>query len=266
MVIQKIIEDVLGKRYSQAIDSIVLKPLQMEHSFFDKTFVDNTKNVALGYNYDKSIVDQGWRIYPELAPAGLWTNSKDMLRFIKTVSSSLNEKKSSFLSKENAALMLKLGLFVDNEEEPTMFSFRGTNKGYRCEFIGFTQNEQIHGAVVMTNSYNGRHLVQEILRSISKQYNWRYPFADKIKEFNFSKPLDNTMDKIEGSFKNGERTISVEKTDTRLLMTYTWNGRYTYIQPVSDDTYINPTNLTSYKLITLDSLSVNNNRIFVRIE
>lgn len=266
MVIQKIIEDVLGKDFNQAIDSIVLRPLKMENSFFDKTFTDTNKNVALGYNYNKSIVDKGWRIYPELAAAGLWTNPSDLLKFIQAITNSLNEKKNSFLKKRSVDKLLKMGLFLDDKKEPAVFSFRGTNKGYRCEFIGFTKNNQAYGAVVMVNSYNGRYLIQEVLRSIAKQYHWRYPFAGEVKAFNFSKPQKNTLEKIQGSFKYKERTINIKKTDSLLLMTHTWNGRYVYIQPISSNTYIDPTNLSSYKLIAQDSLSVNNKRMYVRVK
>jgi len=62
-----------------------------------------------------------------------------------------------------------LGVFVEKDEEATMFSHNGYNIGYLCMYIG---NDKGQGAVVITNSEFGDHLIEEIIPSIAKVYGW----------------------------------------------------------------------------------------------
>ncbi|UII81003.1 serine hydrolase [Flagellimonas sp. CMM7] len=272
VVIQKLIEDVSGKGYPDVMDSLVLKPLKMNSSFFNPAFEDKSKNVAVGYNYDKSKVDNGWRFYPELAAAGLWTNPSDILKFIKAIGDSLNEKPNSYLTDESAKIMLDLGFFVDDKENPTVFSFRGTNKGYRCEFIGFTENDNCNGAMVMTNSYASRYLIQEILRSIASHYDWRYPFAKEIVEFTQDIDNDNLINYFEGQYQYAESKyiISLKPSDSLLLMNRHWNGNFSYLTQISDSIFIDTSTLSEYKFAFNQesnnvTLIINNKREYRKI-
>ncbi|WP_282089144.1 serine hydrolase domain-containing protein [Aquimarina algiphila] len=273
VVVQKIIEDVLQERYSDAMDSIVLKPLKMDSSFFDPTFADKNKNVALGYNYDRSLVGSGWRFYPELAAAGLWTTPSDILKFIVAIGDSLNKKPNSLLTADSAKEMLDLGLFVDNKEEPTVFSFRGTNKGYRCEFIGFTKNGECNGAMVMTNSYAGRYLIQEILRSITRQYDWRYPFAKEPVEFIQNLTNNKPIHQFSGDYQYADSkfVFSVKPSDSLLLIERHWNGNFSYLTQISDSLFIDTSTLNEYKFVYNREnrnpiLIVNNKREYKKIK
>jgi hypothetical protein len=50
------------------------------------------------------------------------------------------------------------------------FSHHGGNEGYRCFIVAYVNSGE--GAIVMTNSDNSFELIQEIVRSIAKEYGW----------------------------------------------------------------------------------------------
>lgn len=39
-------------------------------------------HAAVGHNFDGSPIEDGWRVYPEMAPAGLWSTPSDLARFL----------------------------------------------------------------------------------------------------------------------------------------------------------------------------------------
>ena len=68
-----------------------------------------------------------------------------------------------------------LGFRLEGKGRSARFSHHGGNEGYRRFLVAYSDLGQ--GAVVMTNSDNGFELVQEIIRSIAKEYGWvDYPF------------------------------------------------------------------------------------------
>ncbi|WP_460970852.1 serine hydrolase domain-containing protein [Spirosoma migulaei] len=273
-VIQKIIEDVLQTPYAQAIDSLVLKPLSMSNSFFNREYTyQPEQQVAVGYDYGSQRIPAGWNLYPELAAAGLWTTPTDILSFIRALAQSLAGKPKSYLSRTSADLILEegLGFFVDSKTSPTMFSFRGTNRGYRCEFIGFTQNNHSYGAMVMANSYNSRYLLQEILRSIAAQYGWRYPFAATPKDISVVNVSGQDLDKLIGTFRSAtsNQIISIERQGGMLQGTQQWDNYSFSLQALSEHRFINPSSLQQYDF-SLDSngkvheLRVDNKMSFIK--
>ncbi|MEO9872503.1 serine hydrolase domain-containing protein [Ekhidna sp.] len=272
-VLQKIIQDVLNVGFEKAMDSLVFKPLEMHRSFFDPSFSDTSTNVALGYNYDGTLVESGWMILTDLAAGGLWTTPNDILKFVSAFSTSLKGEAVGFLTKELADEMLDLGLFVDDKGTPTIFSFRGTNKGYRSEFIGFIENGRANGAVVMTNSYNSRYLIQEILRSISNHYKWRYPFAKEPKEYSVVSLDDKKLFQFKGRYKSESRDYVIELTsrDSLLMVSREWNGRFTYMNPTSDSSFVDPTTLQEFAFLRNSSneftrLIINGKSTYIKIK
>lgn len=61
-----------------------------------------------------------------------------------------------------------LGFRLEGTGPSARFSHHGGNDGYTCFIVAYSDTGQ--GAVVMTNSDNGREFIQEIIRSIAKEY------------------------------------------------------------------------------------------------
>lgn len=63
-----------------------------------------------------------------------------------------------------------LGPGTRGEGEDITFGHGGSNAGFRCQLIVYTKQGQ--GVAVMTNGDMGGYLMDEILRSFSKVYEW----------------------------------------------------------------------------------------------
>lgn len=163
MVIQKIIEDVTGKKFEILIRNKIFKPLKMNNSFFDKP-----KKFINGYEKNRQ-VNKGFFLYPEKAAAGLWTNAEDLCKFLIEIQLSYLGKSNKILSKSSTRQMLKpiisaernfmsLGFFISKDKKN--FYHSGYNVGYRSKFIfDFKGN----GIVVLTNEDEER-FIREILK------------------------------------------------------------------------------------------------------
>lgn len=117
------------------------------------------------------MVSTGPRIYPEMAPDGLWSTPSDLARYVIEVQGSLAGRKGSLLSASTAHAMLTaqlnpygLGAIVGDDKLHPWFTHNGDNYGYPCLFVAYNQGE---GAVVMADG-NGYELNVAILRSMLK--------------------------------------------------------------------------------------------------
>ena len=66
-----------------------------------------------------------------------------------------------------------LGVIVEGQGRTRSFSHGGTNEGYQAMMLAYPETCQ--GAAVMTNSDNGRPLINEVLRAIADEYEWPDP-------------------------------------------------------------------------------------------
>lgn len=180
MVLQLLVSDVSGKSFQEYMKTTVLDPLGMNHSMFEQPLPRNKmKQAASAHQMNGEVVIGGWHVYPELAPAGLWTTPSDLCRFAIELQKSVAGESNKIISQEMAINMvtpgtgnwgLGIGLGASTAEEKKFFSHLGGNKGFVCMLFGFVHKGQ--GAVVMTNSDSGNELVWEILRSLSSVFGW----------------------------------------------------------------------------------------------
>jgi CubicO group peptidase (beta-lactamase class C family) len=178
VVLQQLLIDVSGKPFSNLLDQLVFKRLDMDHSSFSEPPPRHlASNMAAGHLPNGEVIKGGHFHYPELAPAGLWTTPTDLATFVIEIQKSLHGKSEKMLSREMTRKMLTpqvensgLGLFVDGIDRAPRFSHSGSNVGFKSYLVGYFDSGQ--GAVVMTNSENGAQLMLEILRSIAAEYGW----------------------------------------------------------------------------------------------
>jgi len=113
-----------------------------------------------------------WHTYPEMAAAGLWTTPSDLARFVLEL-----QKGGRVLKPATEREMLTkvlgdygLGLALAETAGHKSFSHGGSNAGFKCALFGYLDSGS--GAVVMTNGDGGSALADEILCSISAEYEW----------------------------------------------------------------------------------------------
>jgi len=177
-VLQQLMIDVAGAPFPNLLQELVLGKIGMTHSTYVQPLPKELETVAASGHRSKGETIKGrWHTYPEMAAAGLWTTPSDLALFAIELMESAQGRSNRVLSPEMSRQMLtkqsgSYGLGVSlGGTDGTSFSHGGSNEGFTCILVADTGTRQ--GAVVMTNSDNGPPLFNEILRSISQEYNWK---------------------------------------------------------------------------------------------
>ncbi|HZS08089.1 MAG TPA: serine hydrolase [Blastocatellia bacterium] len=177
-VMQLLMTDVTGKSFPDLMRELVLSKIGMTHSTYQQPLPkEMTGKAAVAHRLDGTPVIGKWHVYPEMAAAGLWTTPSDLARFAIELQKSRVGKSNKVLSQKMTGEMLTrqfeswgLGIGLEGEGRAASFSHGGSNMGFRCQLVAFSETGQ--GAVVMTNSDRGGQLATEILRGIAVEYNW----------------------------------------------------------------------------------------------
>lgn len=175
VILQLILENTTSEKYEDYMQKNILMPLAMNNSSFNQPpSKEKANRLATGYNNGKEVAGK-YHIYPEKAPAGLWTNPTDLAKYTIETQLSLVGKSNKILSKEMSEKRLEnnFGVFLIDYNGTKYFAHDGENEGFVCSYIGSTEDG--NGIVVMTNGSNIK-LVYEIVSSIASLNNWKnYP-------------------------------------------------------------------------------------------
>jgi CubicO group peptidase (beta-lactamase class C family) len=189
-IVQKALIDTSGKDFPGLMKTLVLDPLGMTESSFERPGDGVlTRKAARGHENGLELKGSWLVDEPFLAAGGLWTTAKDLARVVLDIQKGLAGGGSKILSKETLEQMIEtslkqrgstaeddhhmgLGLFLEGRGDDLRFQHDGANKGFRAMFLGYAHKGQ--GAVVMTNGdEEAYYLKQEILASIAKTYGWK---------------------------------------------------------------------------------------------
>lgn len=178
VIVQQLIEDVTGKPFAQVMQEQVFDPLDMTNTTFEQPLPASLEaRAAAGHDRNGRPLPGKWRIYPELAAAGLWTTAEDVAKFALALQRAADGAPGAILAPELAKEMLTpgmgrwgLGVQMGGPNGGRWFAHGGANAGYRERMIAFLGAGK--GAVVLTNGDNGIPLFNEILRSIADVYDW----------------------------------------------------------------------------------------------
>lgn len=188
VISQLILQDLTGQAYGDYLYNKVLKPMGMvSSSYTQPPTADKQAVLATAYYADGREVEGGYHVYPEQAPAGLWTNPTDMARFIIETQLSYQGRSNKVLSQQSTKLMLTpyidqsaaLGVFINTMGADKYFQHGGANEGFRCQYYGSLENG--NGVVVMVNSDNGA-ILSELVNSVAIVYQWKDFYKPLIKK------------------------------------------------------------------------------------
>ncbi len=177
VITQVLLEDVSGQPFPKLMHDLVLAPIGMTRSTYEQPLPQNRMaEVAMPYHPDGQPVPGGPHVYPEMAPAGLWTTPSDLARYAIEVQKALAGKSNAVLSAVMAREMLTpgknqwgLGIETGGGAGHRYFTHNGANEGFQCDLVAYDNGD---GAVIMTNSDSGGQLATEILRTIAHEYGW----------------------------------------------------------------------------------------------
>ncbi|WP_051683412.1 serine hydrolase domain-containing protein [Sphingomonas sp. UNC305MFCol5.2] len=127
-----------------------------------------------------------YHVYPELGPAGLWTNAADLARLLIDVQAAAAGQEGHRLSPAMARAMLTpikgnwgLGpaLYSNGARR---FGHDGLNEGFQSSMIAYVGKGD--GIVVLANSGQARRLIDEVVRAIATDYGWTDIAAPAVEE------------------------------------------------------------------------------------
>jgi len=178
VVAQQMMIDVTGQRFPQFMEERVLKPLGMTNSTYEQPLPsDFASKAATGYYADGHAVQGRWHIYPEMAPAGLWTTATDLARFEIGIQQAVSGKSNPVISQSMARQMLTkqkdnagLGVFLQEVNKNLVFMHNGQDEGFYAEIVACANTGK--GAVVMTNANQDSGVCKQIIEAIIKEYHW----------------------------------------------------------------------------------------------
>ncbi len=177
VIMQRLLEDGTGQPFPKLMHDLVLAPIGMTRSTYEQPLLaERMAEAAMPYHADGQMVPGGPHVYPEMAPAGLWTTPSDLARYAIEVQKALAGKSTAVLTAAMARAMLTpgqnrwgLGVATGGGAGHPYFTHGGANEGFQCDLVAYNNGD---GAVIMTNSDRGGPLATEILRTIAHEYGW----------------------------------------------------------------------------------------------
>ena len=204
-ILQRLIEDVTGLKFSDAVRKLVLGPADMAESTFEQSFSAACfQNCACAHVGPESRVAEGSaRIYPELAAAGLWSTPTDLSKFALSLADRAQTGQRLLLSREGRSEFLSrqagewgLGVQLIDAADGPVFRHAGGNHGYRADWFAYEDGRG--GAAVMTNADQGEVLIREVLASVASVHGWRYQATEEREAGLFQQDF---IDDITGSYE-----------------------------------------------------------------
>jgi len=175
-VLQQMVIDVTLGQYAKVVRDLVLELLQMRSSNFDQPPPGSDfARYAFASGEDGAPLPGGFRVYPELAAAGMWTTPHDLALMVIGILQSHDSRPGAFLPPALAREMLTpaidgaaLGTFIDAKG---MFWHNGGNIGYRSLYVGDPQTG--NGMAAMTNGNGGEAVCNALRDAVATVYSWR---------------------------------------------------------------------------------------------
>ena len=253
-IMQKMLTDVTGKNFPELMEESVLSKIGMEQSTYEQPLPEAYReNAAFGHRGDGRMVEGNWHTYPEMAAAGLWTTPSDLLKYAMEVQQSYVGESNQILSREMTKEMLTpqmnghaLGPGIRGSGKHKAFGHGGANEGFRCNLQAFTRLDQ--GVVIMTNGDRGGELMNEILRSFSKLYDWDIykPSMKSIATLS-EEELNRLAGQYTASYQGNEYIFQIRVVENHLEGIQLWDKHSFEFYPESAKRFFNKDDGTGFE-------------------
>ena len=259
IVLQQLIEDLTGQPYAEYIHDAVLNPAGMDWSSHEQPLtVELAARAASGYEPDGTMVPGRWRIYPELAAAGMWTTPSDLARLVLAMQyahagRSRREELTLTVPSELIAEVFTeeapgrgLGFEIGGEEGWQYFRLEGHGNNYLSELFAYVS--QGRGAIVMTNSSRGETLKAHVLRAIAFEYGWPDFLPEEVDRIVL--PAES-LQEIEGRYSFRTSTEwDIRLEGNRLMLETVSQGSENVVElvPIAEDLFVQTTFGTRYRV------------------
>jgi len=185
-IMQQLLVDVTGKPFPALMQELVLGPAGMTSSTYEQPIpAARAPEAAHAHTQDGKPIPGGWHVYPEMAPAGLWTTPTDLSKWALAITAARAGRSTTLLSQGMTQQMLTaqknevgLGPFVGGTGRNFHFGHGGANEGFHSQLVMYP--ELGVGAAVMTNGDGGPMLIPEVLRALAAEYGWPDYGAERV--------------------------------------------------------------------------------------
>lgn len=216
-VMQKIIEDVVGKDFQEVMYENVFHPLNMTNSHYAPLDSLHKENAAYGHTMTGYIPNHA-PIHVESAAGGLWATPTDLGLMLIELMNAYNNRQATILDSVTVSTMMQpnywdfgLGFRVLGEGENFRFSHGGATTGWHSHMMAFPGRGQ--AVVIMTNGTNGWVLWTEIVRAVADALNW------PIERPRFVTPMELTKTQINdytGTYEMSGLEVRIKADSTSL--------------------------------------------------
>lgn len=234
-VMQRIMEDVVGKGFPHIMYDNVFQPLNMTNSYYAPLDAIRKENAAYGHT-DVDYIPNHAPIHVESAAGGLWTTPTDLGLLLIELMKAYNNQETEILDPRTVSAMMQpyfwdfgLGFKVLGEGRDFRFSHGGATIGWHSHFMAFPNRGQ--AVVIMTNGANGWVLWPEVVRSVADVLNWPNERPRTIE------PIELPMNQIKeytGTYEMNGLEVRIESDST--LLTFEGGGLKWDLIPSKTDT------------------------------
>ena len=258
VIIRQLLEDVTGEPFNQLLQTRVLTPAGMKESTFSQPLPAPLQaEAAAPYGPNGQPVSTGARIYPELAPDGLWATPSDLARYAIQVQRALAGAPGALLKGQTTRLMLTprrdhygLGVIAGDDPKHPWFTHNGGNYAFPSLFVAYDKGD---GAVIMSNGQNGLDVEIDLLRSIAQEYGWPDFMPTRYRAVSIGiKSLDRDV----GAYRMSAKTFAViTRSGSRLFLQTSSLGRQP-MYPLSTHRFVVKNGVTDYFFNRVDEIRV----------
>ena len=218
VAVQAAIEDATGKPFAALATREIFRPLGMKRSAFSQPpSATMLADSASGHSGGK-IIPGRWHVYPELAPAGLWTTASDLARLILDIQASAAGQRGRRLSPGMTRQMLTplkgswgLGPALHGSGPQQRFGHDGVNEGFQSTMLAYAEKGE--GVVVLTNGDQGKRLADEIVRAVATHYGWSELASAPIVEAALP---PEALSRLVGRYEGGGLSVFLDLREGRL--------------------------------------------------
>ena len=178
VIAQQLMMDVSGQAFPDFMQDHVLRPLGMNASTFAQPLPEPLiPRAATGHWTGNRALPTWWNVYPEMAPAGLWTTPSDLARFAIALQQSLAGRPHPVLSPASVKLMVTpvknnygLGLAIQGSGPTARFMHGGRNEGFDTMLVAYTEAGM--GVAIMINANDDSKFMLRVQDAVAQAYGW----------------------------------------------------------------------------------------------
>ncbi|WP_198175044.1 serine hydrolase domain-containing protein [Spirosoma arboris] len=240
-IMQLMLMEAMGKSFPTLMQELVFGPLGMRHSTYKEPLpLALYRNAAHGYGPRGEPVPGGFRTYPEMAAAGLWTTPTDLALAAIDVQNAYAGASHKLFSQALTKQMLTrqkdtwgLGFNLEKPGATPRFYHFGVSDGFVAVLQAY--RDQGPGIVIMTNGRQGEKLINELLRAVAHEYGWP-DFQPASRAFITPDPasLQNLAGTYDQADADGQDKFTVTTRNGHLFITGSYSVGTTYHFTISE--------------------------------